>query len=209
MAFITTTHPHEADGALAAMYAQQQAAWGFVPNYAKVFCHRPEVLARWGALLGEVKRTMDKRRYELATFAAAHELRNTYCALAHGKALREFFSDAQITAIAEGRLARVLSDAEQALVAFARCVARDAGAVTEQQVGALRAHGFADAEVFDIAAAVAARAFFTKMLDALGALADAPLAAVNEAAGGALCIGRAIDNGPTTCMPADAPALVV
>ena len=62
--------------------------WGFVPNYAKVFCHRPEVLARWGQLLAGIRRPMDKRRFELVTFAAAHELRNTACALAHGKALR-------------------------------------------------------------------------------------------------------------------------
>ena len=57
------------------MYRRQQATWGYVPNYAKVFCHRPEVMARWGALLAEIKRPMDKRRFELVTFVAAHELR--------------------------------------------------------------------------------------------------------------------------------------
>ena len=41
MAFIETTPPEAAEGAVAAMYLRQQKAWGFVPNYAKVFCHRP------------------------------------------------------------------------------------------------------------------------------------------------------------------------
>ena len=87
MAFIETTPPDAAEGVVAAMYLRQQHAWGYVPNYAKVFCHRPEVLARWGQLLAEIRRPMDKRRFELVTFAAAYALDNTACALVHGKAL--------------------------------------------------------------------------------------------------------------------------
>lgn len=207
MTFIATTHPHDAESGVADLYARQQAAWGFVPNYAKVFCHRPEVMVRWAQLLGEIKRPMATRQYELATFAAALELRNTYCALAHGKALRGLFTDAQIAAVAEGRLADVLTPAEQAVFAFARRVARDAPAVTEDDVASLHAHGLDDAEVFDIVATVAVRTFFAKMLDALGVQADAPLSAVNEALGGGLCVGRAIDSSPVVGMPAQAPAL--
>ena len=126
MSFIDTIPPAAAEGETAAMYRRQQAAWGYVPNYAKAFSHRPEVMARWGALLAEIRRPMDRRRFELATFAAAHELRNSACALAHGRALGEFFAEAEVVAIAEGRLDGVLDDAEQAIVRFARQVARDA-----------------------------------------------------------------------------------
>src|SRR6185295_1223857 len=93
MTFIRTTEPAASTGAVAAMYACQQASWGHVPQYALVFCHRPEVMARWAALLAEIKRPMELRRFELATFAAAHALRNSACTLAHGRALRAFFSD--------------------------------------------------------------------------------------------------------------------
>jgi len=201
MAFIETTPPRDADGALAEMYARQQASWGFVPNYAKVFCHRPEAMARWGQLLAEIKRPMDKRRFELVTFAAAHELRHSPCTLAHGKALRPYFSDAEIVAIGEGRVEGLLTPAEQAMVAFARRVAHDAAAVTGPEVAGLRAHGFGDAEIFDIAAAVAGRAFFTKLLDALGVQPDAPFAAVSEAFGHRLAVGRPIDTAPVATMP--------
>ena len=126
MSFIDTIPPAAAEGETAAMYRRQQVAWGYVPNYAKAFSHRPEVMARWGALLAAIKRPMDRRRFELATFAAAHELRNSACALAHGRALGEFFAEAEVIAIAEGRLDGVLDDAEQAIVRFARQVARDA-----------------------------------------------------------------------------------
>ena len=96
MAFIETTPAGEATGKALEMYERQQSAWGYLPNYAKVFCHRPEVMARWGKMLAEIRRPLDARRFELVTFAAAHELRNSSCVLAHGKALSEFFSDDQI-----------------------------------------------------------------------------------------------------------------
>src|SRR5829696_9255770 len=103
MTFIETTPPEAARDTVAAMYRRQQNHWGYVPNYARVFSHRPQVMARWGALLAEIKRPMDRRRFELATFAAAHELRNSACALAHGRALREFFDDDALIALAEER----------------------------------------------------------------------------------------------------------
>jgi uncharacterized peroxidase-related enzyme len=201
MAFIETTPPALADGAVAAMYLRQEATWGYVPNYAKVFCHRPEVMVRWAQLLAEIKRPMDKRRFELVTFTAAHELRHSACALAHGKALREFFADEQILAIAEGRLDGVLSEAEQCLVAFARQIARDASQVTPAHVTALAEHGYTDAEVFDIAAAAAGRAFFTKLLDALGVQPDSPFLALDASFCRTLTVGRAIDASECVTMP--------
>jgi alkylhydroperoxidase family enzyme len=203
MSFIPTTPPAEAEGAVAAMYRRQQGAWGYVPNYAKVFCHRPEVMARWGGLLAEIKRPMDARRYELATFAAAHELRHSPCALAHGRALRAFFTDDEIAAIAEGRLDGVLDGAEQAIVGFARQVARDASRIDAGDVGTLQAAGLGAAEIFDVAAAAAARAFFTKLLDALGVQMDAPFLAFDAAMRGLLQFGRPIDAAPPQAMPAE------
>jgi len=205
MSFIETTSPEAAEGAVAAMYLRQQAAWGYIPNYAKVFSLRPEVLARWGQLLAEVKRPMDKRRFELITFAAALALHNSACALVHGKALREFFSDAQILAIAEGDCDTTLSDAEQAMVVFARQTAIDATQTTTGQVAALRQHGYSDAEIFDIAATAAGRAFFAKLLDALGVLPDPPLLALDESLRRALTVGRPIDEGECVTMPAPQP----
>jgi uncharacterized peroxidase-related enzyme len=205
MTFIATIQPRDANAELAHMYARQEAAWGFVPNYAKAFCHRPVLMSRWGRLLAEIKRTMDKRRFELVTFAAANELRNTYCTLAHGQALREFFTDEQITALMEGRAAGVLSVAECAMFAFAQQVAHDAATVTEGNVAALGALGFDDAETFDIVAAVAARAFFAKVLDALGTQADAPFAAVQQAFGSSPSRGRAVDTGPVVGMTTTTP----
>ncbi|HET9207393.1 MAG TPA: hypothetical protein VFO28_14225 [Burkholderiaceae bacterium] len=195
MAFIDTTPPDAADDTVAAMYRRQQAAWGFVPNYAKVFSLRPEVLARWGQLLSEIRRPMDKRRFELVTFVAALALRNSACALVHGKALRQWFSDAQILAIAEGRDGDLCA-AEQAMLAFARQIVGDATATTREQVAALKAHGFGDAEIFDIAAVAAGRSFFVNLLDSLGVLPDSALLDLEAPFRDTLTVGRPIDEKP-------------
>jgi uncharacterized peroxidase-related enzyme len=194
MAFIDTIPAAEARDALRDMYVRQQRTWGYVPNYAKVFCYRPQVMARWGQLLAEIKRPMSKRRFELITFTAAHELRHSACALAHGKALREFFNDEQILAIAEDRAGSVLNEAEQAMLRFTRQIARDASSVNAAHVAELERCGFSAAEVFDIAATAAGRAFFTKLLDALGVLPDSPFLAYPEGFRRPLTTGRAIDE---------------
>ena len=43
----------------------------------------------WKQLNGTIKGGMELRRYELATVAAARELRSSYCTLAHGSVLMD------------------------------------------------------------------------------------------------------------------------
>ena len=203
MSFIDTTAPENAEDAVLEMYERQQAAWGYVPNYARSFCHRPEVMARWGRLLAEIKRPLPERSFELATFVAAHELRHSGCSLAHCNKLRKFFSNAEIRAIAEQRDLDFLTEGEREMLRFARKVARDASAVEAADVERLRARGFSDAGVFDIAAVASARAFFTKLLDAVGSLPDADFLSIDEDLRGPLTVGRAIESADSEVMHED------
>jgi uncharacterized peroxidase-related enzyme len=193
MAFIDTIHPAESNDEVRAMYERQQAHYGYVPNYAKVFCHRPEVMGLWAQLQSGIRRHMDKRRFELVTFAAANALRSTLCSLAHGKVLTEFFSAEDVQAMVRGKTPASLSAAEAAMMMFARRVAKDATAITSGEVARLKQHGFTDAEIFDIAATAAARAFWTKVIEALGVEADAPFRAMDYELRKALTVGRPID----------------
>ena len=201
MAFIDTIAPNKAEGPARDMYARQQAAYGYVPNYAKVFSHRPEVMARWGRLLAEIRRPMDDRMFELATFAAAHELRNTACSLAHGDQLAKFIGKEGVVAVANGDADVDLSEAEKSLVAFARKVARDATEVTRADVDSLKAHGYSDAEVFDITVSVAGRSFLTKVLDALGVETDATAMQMEAAFREPLTTGRPISKEEPEYLP--------
>lgn len=202
MPFIKTIAPADASGDVRTMYERQQSAWGYVPNYAKVFSHRPEVLARWGRLLAEIRRPMDARRFELVTFVAAYAMRNTACALAHGRALKEFLDDGEILALANGEEVSSLTAAEAAMVRFARMVAKDAWRITAGDVGVLRSHGFSESEIFDIAATAAGRVFFTKLLDSLGVEADAGFLRMDEELRGPLTVGRPIDFREPELLPA-------
>lgn len=172
MPFISTP-PAEASEATARMYASAEAKNGYLPNMYRIFGHRPDVMEKWAGLLASIRGPMSLRRYELVTLAAAQELKSTYCMLAHGSVLlREGFSETQLaSAVSEGDHA-MLEESEREIMRFATKVVRDAAAITKKDVEKLKAHGLTDAEIFDIAAAAAARCFFSKMLDAMGAEPD-------------------------------------
>ncbi len=200
MAFIRTIDPNESRGDVRAMYERQQASWGYVPNYAKIFSHRPEVMARWASLLAGIRKTIEPRRFELVTLAAAYELKNSACALAHGKALTRWLSPADVAALLDDEAPSPLSEGDVIMVRFARKVARDASAITAGDVEALKVAGFDDGEIFDIVATVAGRAFFTKLLDGLGIEPDRPFGDIDESLRRRLTVGRPIDYRAPTHM---------
>ena len=193
MAFIDTIPDDQIDDQVRAMYERQASFWGFVPNYAKVFCYRPEIMGLWAQLQVGIKKTMDKRRYELVTFAAANALRSTLCSLAHGKTLTEFFPGEAVQAMARCEAPAGLTAGEAEMLNFARKVAHDASSVTRQDVQRLKELGFTDAEVFDIAAAASARAFFSKLVESLGVSAEASLLGLDEEFKRTLAVGRPVE----------------
>jgi uncharacterized peroxidase-related enzyme len=193
MAFIECIPDSAIDADIKAMYARQESFWGFVPNYAKVFSHRPEVMGLWAQLQAGIRKHMDRRRFELVTFAAAHALRSTLCSLAHGKALTTWFSEQDVLAIARGEVPDSVTAAEAAMLDYSRKVARDATSVTAEDVEALKRHQFTDAEIFDIAGTAAARAFWTKLLEGLGVEAEPSLRDMKGELREALVVGRPLD----------------
>jgi alkylhydroperoxidase family enzyme len=91
VAFIETIPDDEATGPVAEMYDLERRSRGYVPNYARAFSHRPATYGGWRALNLAIREGMDRRRYELATVAAARRLRSSYCTLAHGTLLADAF----------------------------------------------------------------------------------------------------------------------
>jgi uncharacterized peroxidase-related enzyme len=194
MAFIDTIPDAEINDQVRAMYERQASFWGFVPNYAKVFCYRPEIMGLWAQLQAGIKKSIaDKRRYELVTFAAANALRSTLCSLAHGKTLTEFFPSEAVQAMARGEAPADLTAAEAEMMKFARKVAADASSVTREDVLRLKELGVSDAEVFDIAAAASARAFFSKLVESLGVAAESSLLGLDQEFKRTMAVGRPLE----------------
>jgi uncharacterized peroxidase-related enzyme len=198
MSFIDTIRATDAIGDVRAMYERQQRSWGYIPNYAKAFSHRPEVLAAWANLIATIRKPVDRKTFELVTFAAANALGSSSCSLAHGKILSEnHLSAHEIAAIvAEREAETTLSPAEIAMVRFARLLVRDSSAVTQTDIDALRACGLDDARIVDIACIAAGRAFFANVVEALGCKPDPALADMDPALASTLTLGRPVDREP-------------
>lgn len=176
--FIDVVTEESAEGPLAEFYQQQKSAWGFLPNFAATFATRPDVAKAWSGLNKTVRDGMDRRRYEIATIGAARALRSTYCTAAHAKFLRDECDDeATMVAIAEDPSGAGLGEQDRAVYLFASKVALDASSIGQVDVDALRALGLTDADVADVVFAAAARSFFTRVLDGLGAQLDVQTAA--------------------------------
>ncbi len=193
MAFITTIPVEQAEGEVKELYARSQSASGYVPNYTKLFSLRPQVYDAWGHLLGSIRTNLDTRRYELVTLAAAQALQSSYCMLAHGRILRQqFFSSAQLETIVSDAQQSDLDAVDRAIMAFVTQVVRNASAISPEDVEGLRRVGLNDSEIFDIAAAAAARCFFSTLLDALGAEADSTYNELEPPLRQQLTVGRPI-----------------
>ncbi len=176
---------------------EQTSRWGYLPNYAAVFNSRPDVARAWTALNLAVRDGMDRRRFELATIAAARALRSTYCTVAHSMFLRDVCGDeATMVALADDPDGTSLDDTDRAVVAFAGKVARQASEITVDDVDALRAVGLSDNDVADVIFAVGARCFFATVLDAAGAAPDHQLAAALDTVAERLVVGRSIAAAP-------------
>jgi uncharacterized peroxidase-related enzyme len=195
--FIHTTSEEAADGALADYYRQQREAWGFLPNYAGAFSTRPEVAQAWNALNTTVRDGMDRRRFEVATIAAARALRSTYCTAAHSKFLRDVCGDeGTVRSIAEQPSGAELDPQDRAVYEFAAKVATDAASVEQEDVDELRGVGLSDADIADVVFAAACRAFFTRVLDGLGAQLDSQTAQTFPAAVlESMVVGRPVADG--------------
>jgi len=173
MTFIKTISEEQAEGLVQDQYQAAQKSMGYIPNYIKAFSLHPEVYDAWTKLIGAIRSSMKLRRYELVTFATAMALKCTYCMLAHGAVLRKnFFSVDQIKAIVKDFRNAGLSPEEVAMMSFAQKVTTQAHQVSEHDIDELRGHGFSDEEILNVVLACTARNFFSKTLDAVGAIPD-------------------------------------
>ncbi len=196
MPFIETVPEDEVPPALAELYEADRAKFGYVPNLTRAFSLRPGVYAAWRELIGSIQAGMELRRYELATVAAARRLRSSYCMLAHGSVLASRFiePDALREIVADHRSSG-LDEVDVAVMDLAEKVAGDATSVSQADVDRLRDLGLTDPEILDVVLAAAARCFFSKVLDGVGALPDREyLETLGAELREALTVGRPIED---------------
>lgn len=107
-----------------------------------------------------------------------------------------FFSAEQLEAIVHDYHHAGLEPAEVAAMAYAEKIVSHAYKVTPEDIDGLRAHGFSDADILDIALTAAARSFYSKTLDALGAEPDAKYLDLQPELQRTLAVGRPFGDEP-------------
>ena len=193
MTFIETVSESRATGAVADMYQRDREAYGELPNFTRAFSLRPAVYAAWRQLNEAIKANMELRRYELATLAAARRIGSSYCALAHGAILIDkFLEPDMLRALVDDYRTADLDPADLAVIELAEKTAQDATSVTQADIDRLRTLGLKDGDILDVVLTAAARCFFSKTLDALGAQPDAKYSALEPGLRDTLTVGRPI-----------------
>lgn len=171
---ITTPDPEGAEGHVAAMYAGDLDADGFVYAHTRAMAVNPEAHAAFEALIRALVPSIGVRVYELATLAAAGAIGSPHCLLAHGrKALRAGVMDEEeLIRLARDPLDAGLSPADAAVVRYAVRLSTEPGEMTDADSQELREAGFTDRQIVDITLAAAARNYFSRALLALSVDVD-------------------------------------
>lgn len=170
MPLLDYARPDELNDELRATAEKMRDARGDVPAFLRMIANNPHslraLIGQFGAVMytGEVAPDLK----QLAFVVYSSENRCAYCAATHGELLVQSFGlpEARLQAIAQGDYTS-FTDRERAVAAFARQAARDAKQVDESHVEALRAAGFADAEIVELLTVVAQASFANTIVDVM------------------------------------------
>ena len=158
----------------AEIYDDDTRSLGYVTPQTKVMALSPVASQAFDDLLGAIRASMDLRRYELVTLAAARAIGSTHCMLAHGAKSLKVFSEDEVAVIAKDFRNAGLTPAEVAMMEYAEKLSRDASTMTDADSLELRNHGFTDREILDITLAAAARNYLSRAVLALAVDVDVP-----------------------------------
>jgi len=174
MTIVRTAADDEVEGAAAELYAHDLESLGYVTTHTRVTALNPEAVHAFEALIQSLLPSLEMRRYELVTLAAAGALGSTACRAHHGLKSLAYIDPAELEAVARDFRNAGLSPAEVAMMEFAEKLSLDSSVMTEADAAVLRDHGFSDREIVDIAFAAGARNFYSRSLHALGIEPDIP-----------------------------------
>lgn len=152
------TLPELPEDIRARILAVQEKA-GFVPNVFLALAHRPEEFRAFFAYhdaLMEKSGNLTKAEREMIVVATSNLNQCQYCVVAHGAILRIRAKDPLIAdQVAINYRKADISERQKAMLDFAVKVSASAQLVGEADFAALKAHGFDEEDIWDIAAIAA------------------------------------------------------
>jgi len=172
MAWIETVTPEDAEGELKTLYAAIGTARGGVADVHRVQSLHPRAMRAHLELYKAVvlaRSTLSRVSRERIAVVVSAANRCAYCVAHHSEALRTLRDDqAIIDALGRGEMPAQLSEADAALLRWARQGAQTPHRSDEEQLEQLRALGFDDRSILDATLTVAYFSFVNRLVMILG-----------------------------------------
>ncbi len=168
--------PDEAtlDDDLKSLFERARTKLGFVPNVFRVYAFRPERFRRWRAHFNEVtigESELTPAEREMIAVVVSAENHCLYCLTAHGASLRDLLGDQVLgDRITLDYRRAGLDERTTAMLDYAVKITRSPVECSEADIERLRALGFSDEAIFDIAETAAMYNFTNRMASATGML---------------------------------------
>jgi len=153
------------------IFAVQEKA-GFVPNVFLTLAHRPAEFRAFFAYhdaLMEKDEGLTKAEREMIVVATSGANNCLYCVVAHGAILRIRAKNPRVAdQLATNYRKAEITPRQRAMLDFAMKLALDSGAVGDEDIAAVKAHGFDDEAVWDIGAITAFFAMSNRLANLSG-----------------------------------------
>lgn len=193
--YLQTIAEADATGEIADIYNHEIAQRGFVMEATKCWTFRPDLLPLYETFSASIRAqfSLGSRGWRLITFIAAKQIPSTYCSHVYARLLTaELGSKEQVLALQRDYRAAGLGARDVAMLAYAEQIAIDASKITPADIDALRAIGFSDVEIGDIALCASWRCFLSRFFDATGASPESMFIDEDEEFRSAMTVGKPI-----------------
>lgn len=154
-----------------AIFAEMRAKPGFVPNVYQAYSLRPQQLRGFIALYDSIMNDaseLTKAEREMIAVAVSAQNHCFYCLASHGAVLRIRAKDEVLAdAIAANYRAANLTPRQRAMLDLAVKITDASATVADQDIAALRDHGFSDEDIMDIVQTAALFNYSNRVASAL------------------------------------------
>ena len=193
--FVQTIAEADATGAVAEVYKAQRTKFGFVMEAVSCMTARPDLLPAYTEFYKKILDgfSLTMREWRLITLVAAKHIPSTYCSHVYSKQLIDHLGskDAVLAVQRDFRNAG-LPEKDVEMLSYAEKITRNASQITQRDIDRLRAVGFTDQQICDIALCTTFRCFVSRFFDAMGAGPEAAFLDSDEAFRTAMTVGKKV-----------------
>jgi uncharacterized peroxidase-related enzyme len=190
--YLKTINAEDASGELAELYQAEIASMGRVMEATQCWSARPDIILPVERLLQQLRDnfSLGLLNFRLITFIAARHVPSSYCSHVYFRTLSGMIGREQTLAVHADYRNAGLTEQQVAMLAYAEQITRDASRITQADIDGLRAVGFSDLNIADIALAASFRSFMSRYFDAVGATAEPEFLDPDPAVRAQMAVGK-------------------